>query len=514
MKIRRKVLSIIITLAICVTMSPFAINTVSAAVDNTSPIYTKNRQLAESFVDKFEAVLLSNNYIFNTATGKMEYLGPETAEPIYVYTTSLKASDACVLIFERTGNNFHIKRKSDGKYMKRQGDVISWVDNPSTAYTVEYIDDCYNIYDSGNGDSLWSNESEELMFNSSRYLKLSIYMKSGYMITYKLDQSSSYNSCAWLADDAGTSQFAHFIPETLPLTETNGRIIEYWKDGDNNRYVPGKDYNIDKSLVLTPIYHTHDFSQDIVTADGNTIGYLKHTCTCGALYLDGFAQEVGVKKVELVGDGLKITYTDGTIKDLDSIKGDKGDDGRQIEMQTTATHIQWRYIGDSVWTDLIALSDISGVKGDKGDEGDKGDKGDKGEKGDKGDKGDAGADGKDGHTPFIGENGNWWIGETDTGVVASIKGNEMTDIDGDGIVSAKMNEKGELVLTLTDGSKFLEVNAETSEQAITRVPNADNNDINTAKTIATIALILSAVSLLWNIFSLTVTLIKKKRDAS
>ncbi len=31
----------------------------------------------------------------------------------------------------------------------------------------------------------------------------------------------------------------------------------------------------------------------------------------------------------------------------------------------------------------------------------------------------AGADGKDGLTPFIGENGNWWIGEKDTGVKAA-----------------------------------------------------------------------------------------------
>ena len=30
-----------------------------------------------------------------------------------------------------------------------------------------------------------------------------------------------------------------------------------------------------------------------------------------------------------------------------------------------------------------------------------------------------GADGKDGLTPFIGENGNWWIGTTDTGMKAA-----------------------------------------------------------------------------------------------
>ena len=30
-----------------------------------------------------------------------------------------------------------------------------------------------------------------------------------------------------------------------------------------------------------------------------------------------------------------------------------------------------------------------------------------------------GIDGKNGDTPFIGENGNWWIGTTDTGVKAT-----------------------------------------------------------------------------------------------
>ena len=58
------------------------------------------------------------------------------------------------------------------------------------------------------------------------------------------------------------------------------------------------------------------------------------------------------------------------------------------------------YDGDQSWTSL-------GVRAS-------GDKGDRGEKGDKGDKG------ADGLPPFIGENGNWWIGEKDTGVKASV----------------------------------------------------------------------------------------------
>ena len=51
--------------------------------------------------------------------------------------------------------------------------------------------------------------------------------------------------------------------------------------------------------------------------------------------------------------------------------------------------------------------------------GDKGDKGDPGQDGADGKDGAPGKDGKDGLTPFIGENGNWWIGEKDTGVKAA-----------------------------------------------------------------------------------------------
>ena len=44
--------------------------------------------------------------------------------------------------------------------------------------------------------------------------------------------------------------------------------------------------------------------------------------------------------------------------------------------------------------------------------------------GDKGDKGDTGASGKDGLIPHVGTNGNWWLDNTDTGVQASVKGDQ------------------------------------------------------------------------------------------
>jgi hypothetical protein len=73
--------------------------------------------------------------------------------------------------------------------------------------------------------------------------------------------------------------------------------------------------------------------------------------------------------------------------------GQDGNDGREVEFNDSGTHIQWRYVGETVWIDLVELALL---KGDTGDKGDKGDQGDKGDKGDKGDTGDNGGDGEDG----------------------------------------------------------------------------------------------------------------------
>lgn len=68
--------------------------------------------------------------------------------------------------------------------------------------------------------------------------------------------------------------------------------------------------------------------------------------------------------------------------------GTPGKDGREIEIQNNGTAIQWRYAGDDDWTDLVQLSDITGAKGDPGE---------------------------NGITPTIGENGNWYLEDVDTG---------------------------------------------------------------------------------------------------
>lgn len=45
-------------------------------------------------------------------------------------------------------------------------------------------------------------------------------------------------------------------------------------------------------------------------------------------------------------------------------------DGREVEMQKSATHVQWRYVGDATWIDLIPLADITGSSGANGADGD------------------------------------------------------------------------------------------------------------------------------------------------
>lgn len=60
-------------------------------------------------------------------------------------------------------------------------------------------------------------------------------------------------------------------------------------------------------------------------------------------------------------------------------------------MRVDSGYIQYSNDNGKTWVNLIAEADLKGDKGDKG------------------------ADGKDGITPHIGDNGNWYLGATDTG---------------------------------------------------------------------------------------------------
>ena len=133
---------------------------------------------------------------------------------------------------------------------------------------------------------------------------------------------------------------------------------------------------------------------------------------------------------------------------LDGKNGTDGKNGKNIEVRRTTEYIQWRYEGED-WQNLVAVSDIEGPAGQNGKDGANGKtpefrvnenilqwryegdgvwlnlydlsvlKGLDGKDGKDGINGKDGADGKNGKTPFIGENGNWWIDEIDTGIKAA-----------------------------------------------------------------------------------------------
>ena len=85
-------------------------------------------------------------------------------------------------------------------------------------------------------------------------------------------------------------------------------------------------------------------------------------------------------------------------------------------------------------------------------QGNAGSNGAKGDKGDTGATGATGANGTDGITPHIGENGNWFIGDQDTGIKAQGAKGDKGDTGATGVGIAKAEiVNGELILTYTNG---------------------------------------------------------------
>ena len=104
---------------------------------------------------------------------------------------------------------------------------------------------------------------------------------------------------------------------------------------------------------------------------------------------------------------------------LASLKGADGQNGsngksayeiaKEAGLTTAATEAEW----------LESLKGATGAAGQDGRDGKDGVNGKDGADGKDGIAGKDGIDGKDGDTPFIGTNGNWWIGTTDTSVKAA-----------------------------------------------------------------------------------------------
>ena len=105
-------------------------------------------------------------------------------------------------------------------------------------------------------------------------------------------------------------------------------------------------------------------------------------------------------------------------------KGEKGDTGAQGADGVGIANIEKTSSDGNVDTYTITLTNgttytFTVTNGTNGTDGKDGVDGKDGINGTNGVDGKDGANGTDGQTPYIGENGNWWIGDTDTGVKAA-----------------------------------------------------------------------------------------------
>lgn len=193
---------------------------------------------------------------------------------------------------------------------------------------------------------------------------------------------------------------------------------------------------------------------------------------------DGRTPSVGLNGNWWIGSmdtGVKAVGTDGR----DGVDGKNGADGLTPAIGENGN---W-WIGDTDTGVKAAASDgrdgADGKDGVDGKDGANGKDGIDGKDGVDGKDGTDGAQGAPGLTPSIGGNGNWWLGNTDTGVRAAgttgatgaagatgatgatgAAGRNGTDgkdgkdgKDGVGIREVSLNDSGELIVALTDGTE-------------------------------------------------------------
>ena len=78
-------------------------------------------------------------------------------------------------------------------------------------------------------------------------------------------------------------------------------------------------------------------------------------------WLESISGEDGLSITEVNLNSLGhliLTFSDSTTQDVGRVVGD---DGKEVELQTTSTTIEWRYTDDLVWQELIQLTEITGI---------------------------------------------------------------------------------------------------------------------------------------------------------
>lgn len=152
-----------------------------------------------------------------------------------------------------------------------------------------------------------------------------------------------------------------------------------------------------------------------IDENGNLILFMSSGTTINAGYVRGMQGEDGVDGIDGVnGDSITSAYvdeygdlqlqlSDDRVVNAGHVQGADGRNGRD---------------GADGQDGRDGKDGEDGKDGRDGVDGKDGQDGKDGLNGQDGEDGEDGEDGKDGITPTIGDNGNWWIGDTDTGVQA------------------------------------------------------------------------------------------------
>ena len=218
------------------------------------------------------------------------------------------------------------------------------------------------------------------------------------------------------ADAEGKSEETFFVPNGVNGTDGNG--IDYVETDVDS-----------KGNVLITINYTKSEAITVTIPKGDKGNGIQ-----------AIVSEVGTKD-GVAGQWITITYTEGS--EATKLFVPNGKDGANVTItkteKTTVESVDTYTITFSDGT-TVSFSVTHGIDGDKGDKGDQGDQGEAGKTPYIGENGNwwigdkdlgipaTGSDGDSGETPYIGENGNWWIGETDTGIKAQGEDGRSNDV--------------------------------------------------------------------------------------
>ena len=294
-----------------------------------------------------------------------------------------------------------------------------------------------------------------------------------------------------------------------------------------------------KSLQSVPRYATYYMS----TAEGSILK-IEKTGTDGLVdtytiyFVDGTTQTFtvtngnGIVSVTLLSsdpeagtDTYQITFADGTNTTFTVKNGEKGEQGETGEAGVGIDRIEKLRSEGSTDIYAVYLTDgtfytftvINGKDGADGADGADGKDGQDGKDGVDGQNGSDGVDGKDGQNGADGKNG-----KNGTDGKDGLDGKDGVDgKDGIGIADIHIDEAGNLIFTLSDGSQLNAGNIPANAEQATQLAQAQANiaaleqevqQQASYRTIAVCGLALAGASLLWQIIALILALTRTKKE--